>query len=202
MSVRTSTAAWIACVLTIGVAVAGCDTEPSTATHDRAAVAAALKAVRTSRCPASLPTRQARDVGGDSLEPLVADRLLLCGYADVGIDHRTEHIRGRALVTDRGQLDRFRAALDKLGKPPGGAVSCSDDVGGFVLEIFTDGVHEVELTQSLTGCQEVSNGERDGRVGTSDVGTTVMALLPARFCQALWGRGTNDCDSLPSVTRP
>jgi hypothetical protein len=39
----------------------------------------------------------------------------------------------------------------------------------------------VELRQLADGCQSVDNGAREGRVGTSDVGTTVTHWLPGRY---------------------
>jgi hypothetical protein len=90
--------------------------------------------------------------------------------------------------TDRRALSRFRTALDRLHNPPNGPVGCPADTGGEALEIFTDGAHVTELDESLTGCQSVTNGTRTGRIGTSNVGTTLMRRLPAGFRCAVWNR--------------
>jgi hypothetical protein len=203
MTARNGTAAWIGCAVALAIAVAGCSTRPSitsitpsTATHDRAAVDAALRTVRIARCPAASPVLRASDVSGtgSSLEPLVPNRLLLCGYYGPFIDDRTERVTAQALVTNQAALDRFRTSLNKLGGAPSGLISCPNDTEASVLEIFTDGIHEVELVQGMTGCQRVDNGNRLGWVGTSDVGYAVMGLLPATFCTAVWFPPA-DCNS-------
>ncbi|GGU06668.1 hypothetical protein [Streptomyces violascens] len=179
MSVRNRTAAWIASVLTLGVAAVGCATYPAAEAHDRAALHAALEAVRTAHCPATPPDVLINDGGG--LEPLVANRLLLCGYV-----HGSAATTAQALVTDKAVLNRLRTSLNKLGEPPIGRVNCPADTGAKVLEIFGDGRHVAELVGKLSGCQVVSNGNFDGWVGNSDAGTTVMGLLPTGFCRAVW----------------
>ncbi|MGW1864570.1 hypothetical protein ACWCPS_03290 [Streptomyces mauvecolor] len=179
MGVGNRTTAWIASAVTLGVAAVGCATDPAAEAHDRAALHAALEAVRTAHCPAAPPDVMIN--GGGSLEPLVANRLLLCGYA-----HGPAATTGQALVTDKAVLDRLRTSLNKLGEAPIGPVNCPADTGAKVLEIFSDGRHVAELVEKLTGCQVVSDGNHDGRVGNSDVGTTVMGLLPTGFCRAVW----------------
>ncbi|WP_438289768.1 hypothetical protein [Streptomyces sp. HUAS TT7] len=189
MSVRSRTTAWVASALTLGAVAVGCATE----TPDDAA----LEAVRTTRCPVAPPalkTGGADDRG--SLEPLAANRLLLCGYSTQDLNERGATPR-QALVTDQAVLQRLRTSLNRLGEPPSGPVNCPADTGGKVLEIFSDGHHAIELVQKLTGCQEVGNGHRDGRVGNSDVGTIVMGLLPTGFCREVW-RAT-DCDQRAST---
>ncbi|SHM24627.1 hypothetical protein [Actinacidiphila paucisporea] len=48
-----------------------------------------------------------------------------------------------------------------------------------LLEFFIGGDKIVEPEGSMTGCQTVGDGDHQRWVGTSDVGTTVMGLLPA-----------------------
>ncbi|MFI6048946.1 hypothetical protein ACIBCO_02520 [Streptomyces violascens] len=183
MNVKNRTTAWIASALTLGVVAVGCATDT---TDD-----AALEAVRTTRCPDAPPAFKASD-GSDhgSLEPLAANRLLLCGYPPPNLNTRGMTSR-QALVTDKSVLDRLRASLNRLGEPPSGPVNCPADKKAKVLEIFSDGHHAVELVAKLTGCQEVTNGHRDGWVGNSDANTIVMGLLSPGFCRGVW-RAT-DC---------
>lgn len=178
MGVHRSTAASIGCLLALVTAAAGCSTAPSAAAPDHAAARAALQAVRSARCPAASPAHAAGDVSGSgSLEPLVPKRLLLCGYSTVHLNGRPRTATAHALVTDTATLTRIRTSLNKLGPPPGGTVNCPNDTGSHVLEIFTDGAHEVELVQTMSGCEEVSDGSRVGWVGTSDLRAAVMELL-------------------------
>lgn len=94
-------AAWVGCVVTLALAVTGCGTDPPTSTHDRAAVDAALRAVRSARCPATSPALETGDAGS-SLEPLVPNRLLLCGYSPRHIEGRPAGtVTAHALVTDQ-----------------------------------------------------------------------------------------------------
>ncbi|WP_037605799.1 hypothetical protein [Streptacidiphilus rugosus] len=180
----TATALAVAALLT-GCGLGG----PQSQTTDRTAVAAALTAVRTGHCPAQPPDLQATDVTGtgDTLEPLVSDRLLLCGYGRPPGAPNGRVLLASAALTDRTTIEGFRVALDGLGKPPGGNWSCPGATGAGVLEIFTDGRREVELDQDLSGCQEVTNGVRDGWVGTSDLASRVLRLMPRSFCAAIWG---------------
>ncbi|MEY9940029.1 hypothetical protein [Streptacidiphilus sp. MAP5-3] len=160
-------------------------------TQDPTAVAAALTAVRTGHCPSQEPQEpqdQATDVTGtrDVLEPLAANRLLLCGYANLSSNGvRRIRVTSR-VITDQATISGFRSALNALPTPSGGTYECPDDTGSAALEIFTDGSHEVELLQGMTGCQMVTNGFRDGWVGTSWAGLDLMKLMPPTFCTAVW----------------
>ncbi|MBF9069472.1 hypothetical protein [Streptacidiphilus fuscans] len=159
-----------------------------TQTQDPSAVAAALTAVRTGRCPAEPPKDQATDVygTGDVLEPLTANRLLLCGYAYWASNGTRTVQRTSRVITDQATINGFRSALNALPTPPGGTYECPNDTGSAALEIFTDGGHEVELLQAVTGCQSVTNGVREGWVGTSQVGGELIRLLPPSFCTDAW----------------
>lgn len=178
-------ARWVSSAVMAVMAVAGCS-GPSTATHDPSAVRTALRAVRADLCPYQFPSREASDVHGRSLEPLAANRLLVCGYAQQEVRGGIQDLQVRALITDGKAISRFRTSLNRLDNPPGGEHHCPAVTGAAALEIFTDGVHEVELRESLTGCQTVTNGSRTGWIGASNVGTTVMGWLPATFYCAVW----------------
>jgi len=155
-------------------------------THGTAAVAAALDAVRSGHCPAEVPDKPASDVGGNGelLKPIVPDRMLLCGYVLEQTPIRTL-VRGQAVVTDAALLRRLRSGIDQLKPFPSGPMSCPDDTGGNLLEIYTDGHHVLELTETLTGCTSVSDGAYLRFAGPSDIGQTLVALLPAQFRHAI-----------------
>lgn len=170
-------------------AVAACSStgyDAAGTTHQTAAVAAALDAVRSGHCPAELPDKPASDVGTDSelLKPIVPDRMLLCGYVPEQTPIRTL-VRGQAVVTDAALLRRLRSGIDQLKTFPSGPISCPDDTGGNLLEIYTDGHHVLELIETLTGCTSVSDGAHLRWAGPSDVGQTLVALLPAQFRRAI-----------------
>jgi hypothetical protein len=140
------------------------------------AASAALRSALADRCPAHTPGHPASDVDGTdtSLEPLAADRVLLCSYRG---PTGTGALIGHTLVTDRQAVDRLRAALNKLGPVPKGTYNCPNDTGASVLAVFTDGVHEVQLVDRTTGCSTVTNGARTRWVGASTVDNSLYALL-------------------------
>lgn len=149
------------------------------------AVSAVLRSAAADRCPVHPPARPAHDVSGTdaTLEPLAANRLLLCGYGAPrpGVMVRTggaaAHTTTHALVTDRTAVDRLRSDFNSLGAVPDGKFSCPADTGATVIATFTDGVHEVQLRDAVTGCSTVTNGSRTRWVGASKVNATVLALL-------------------------
>lgn len=182
--------AWAGLLLVPVLATVGCGGAhpPAPPGRDTTAVAAAERAVHTGECPAELPPEGIRGVGGGggSLVPFVPDHLMLCGYALADKPGPTQPLPPvRAVVTDPATLARLRASLNGLGAPPHGPVECPNDRGAAVLEFFTGGDRIVELEESMTGCQEVGDGKRERWVGTSDVGTTVMGLMPAGYCRTV-----------------
>ncbi|MBR7832941.1 hypothetical protein KDL01_06690 [Actinospica durhamensis] len=193
----------VACLLAV-VALAeggsrGGPTRMSSPTQTTRAVdvAAALKAVDTGTCPAKPPAREASDVTAtaDSLEPLAATRLLLCGYVEtVKAGKAGKNVVSTSvwssLVTDPATLANLRGELNGLGGWGSGTSSCPPQSLGGALGIFTDdGKDVVELWDNVTGCAGVDNGLLDARVGTSDVNNEIiMKLLPAAFvCGEVWG---------------
>jgi hypothetical protein len=182
MTIGLRRAAVVAAGAALAVLVTGCGdqragTSPGTAPEP--AVSAALGSVVADHCPARQPARPASDVAGleRSLEPLKADRLLLCGYGGRTGTARPGALNGHALVTDPAVVERLRTGLDGLGPVPKGTYNCPDDTGATVLAVFTDGVHEVQLTDRTTGCSTVTNGVLTRWVGGSAVNATVRGLL-------------------------
>jgi hypothetical protein len=182
-------------LLAPALAAVGCGTvqRPLMSAQDATAVAAAKRAVHTGQCPAQAPPGEVRagDGGGKGLVPFVPDRLLLCGYAPA---HRPGSKQPpppvRAMVTDPAVIARLRTTLNGLGPFPSGRLNCPNASGGTVLEFFMGGDRIIELEESMTGCQEVVSGGHERWVGTSDLGTTVMGLLPADYCPSVW---MDDC---------
>jgi hypothetical protein len=144
------------------------------------AAAAIMRPAVADSCPGRLPTRLTSDVSGttSTLEPLKADQLLLCGYDGAlrGGTHPAALSEHR-LVTDRSTIDRLRSDLNGLGPVPRGRFACPFDSGARVIAIFTDGAHEVQLRDAVSGCATVTNGSLTRWVGSSQVNTTVQALL-------------------------
>lgn len=144
------------------------------------AAAAVLRSAVMDGCPATLPAHLSSDVSGTArtLEPLRADRLALCGYG--GSPRGTAHplsLSRHALVDDRSTVDGLRAEFNSLGPVPKVRFSCPFDSGAKVVAIFTDGSHEVQLRDSVTGCSTVTNGDLTRWVGSSKVNTTIRGLL-------------------------
>lgn len=150
--------------------------------RDKASVAVALNEVRTGTCPAAPPEKTTSDVASHSqlLAALHPTRMLLCGY---GTERRP--MRVSAVVTDPATLSRLRDTIDRLPPAPGGRMVCPDSYGGFVLAVFTDGRHVMEVIDNLTGCSVVSDGARDRSPYPPDVESQFLRLLPPAFATSL-----------------
>jgi hypothetical protein len=162
--------------------LAGCGKEhvtQQTGTAPVTAVSTALRDVRGGTCPAGPPARPAGDAPGmtKALEPLAANRVLLCQYGSQTRAQVPARLSAHALVTDPGTVRSLRASLAALGPVRKGSYNCPRDTGARVLAIFTDGTRAVELTDRISGCATVTNGSYTRWVGTSGVNDSVRRLL-------------------------
>ncbi|SEL21814.1 hypothetical protein [Streptacidiphilus jiangxiensis] len=189
-------AAWVA-ALALALAAGCSDATPHTepqrdgVTIDAAqAVAGLLRDVRTGNCPAQPPQLPASDAGGllERTEPLVADRLLLCGYPPLQDVERTPgvHSPDVAVVAGPANVEGMRNALNRLPGPQGagGPSGCPADDGSAVLAVFSDGRQVVPVLIGLTGCRTVTNGIRDAGA-TQELITRTLLLMPRAFCSSL-----------------
>ncbi|TKA06347.1 hypothetical protein [Actinacidiphila oryziradicis] len=141
-------------------------------------VVTVLKVMDASHCPSRRPQPTASNVSGlkDRLEPIAANRLLLCGYGGITSTGRPRP-PAQARITSHAVIDRLRTILNGLRPPASGTYNCPNDTGGAVLEIFSAGEQAVEIDEPLTGCQFVTNGQRTGQAADSALRTTVLSLL-------------------------
>lgn len=189
-----SAAVWVA---TLVLAAAGCsDAMPHTdpphmhVTTEAEVAAGLLKDVGSGTCPTQAPQLPASNASGllEQTEPLVADRLLLCGYPPVQDVERTPGVPSPdvAVVSGSADVARMRDALNSLPGPQGagGAVGCPSDDGSAVLAVFGNGSQVVPVLIGLTGCRTVSNGIRDAGA-TQALITRTLLLMPRSFCVTL-----------------
>jgi hypothetical protein len=164
----------------------------NTASANSAGANTALSELKAGRCPTKQPGTPVSDVAGtgDSMVPIAADRVLLCAYAglDPGPGVARYGLATEAVVTDPAKISDLRNVLNSLGNEPNGTYNCPEATGASVLEIFGDGAHEVEVNQTLDGCQAATNGSRARGVGTSAADGILLSLLPPASCTSIWNR--------------
>lgn len=170
--------------LALGALTTACGTvhaHSSAGSAPSPAASATMGSGATATCPAHRPAKPASDAAGTSrsLEPLAADQVLLCGYDGPLNSPHPAALAGHLLVTDTRIVGALRAGFNGLGAVPKGRYSCPNDSGAIVVAVFSDGVHEVQLFDKVSGCPTVTNGSLTRWVGGSRVNTTVQDLLHA-----------------------
>lgn len=194
---RTGISRWIPAFLGAACLLAGCASSTSPRASG-AATGTATTAVSVDSCPSTLADGvPSGEHVGDVLEPLDADKLLVCGYRRIlsqGVPVLT--LAAHSSTADGPALRTLQQAIDALPEKQGGSGSCPNDTGnGVLLLVFsaatgsagsTTAAGPVVLRAKLTGCPLVTNGRVTGGIGASAVGTSLMALLPQSYCSEVW----------------